>query len=136
MQQVKISLIQDKGTLEFSTPLRAKKNVETIAGTLSARIVALWLKSRKYKMNLGFSFARKFDVKLEINGQEVDGTNTILNGVMKFGLTLQSSEKTRDASMERFVAFITELVEEVINGTSQAEGSFDQLKKELNLEVA
>lgn len=87
-------------------------------------------------MNLGFSFARKFDVKLEINGQEVDGTNTILNGVMKFGLTLQSSEKTRDASMERFVAFITELVEEVINGTSQAEGSFDQLKKELNLEVA
>jgi len=133
MQEIKITLIQEKGQLEFSTPIRAKKNVETIAGTLAARIIALHLKARKYKMNLGFSFARKFDVKLEIGGKELDGTTAIMNGIVKFGITLQTAEKNRDASWEKFAMFIEELVDEVMNGTAQAEGKFQELKKELCL---
>ena len=67
-------------------------------------------------MNIGFSFARKFDVKITIDGKSADGTKTILNGLMRFAITLQDNEK----SIERFNGFITELVLDVLTGESCA----------------
>lgn len=130
MKTIKITLVQKENELVFSTPVESQK-IDEISGTLSARIIALMVKSRKFKMNLGFSFSRKFDVKIEIDGIEASGTETILNGLVKFGIAVQTNE----ASMDRFAEFIGELVNEILTGKNQLEGTFDELKEELGLIV-
>jgi len=131
MRTIKITLVQGENELIFSTDIKSNK-INEIAGTLSTRIIALMVKSRKYGMNLGFSFARKFDVKIEIDGKDASGTDTILNGLVKFGITIQMN----DNSMDKFNDFIGELVSDILTGRNELEGTFEELKKELSLEVA
>lgn len=129
MKTVKIELLQGENSpLVFSTPVESNK-LDEISGTLAFRIITLMKKARKYKMNIGFSFARKFDVRLTIDGVSTDGTNALLNGLMKFSITLQDNEK----SMERFHGFIEELVLEVATGQSALEGTFAELLEEIEL---
>jgi len=129
MKAIKIELLQgENAPLVFSTPIESNK-LDEISGTLAFRIITLMQKAKKYKMNMGFSFARKFDVRLTIDGVSVDGTNAILNGLMKFSITLQD----RPESMERFHGFIEELVLEVATGQSDLEGTFEELKEEIIL---
>lgn len=128
MKTVKITLLQGENELIFSTPIETKK-INEIAGTLAYRITALMQKSRKYKMNIGLSFARKFDVAIEIDGKKADGTHTLLNGMVRFGITLQNNE----ASVDRFHGFISELVADIMTGQSQLEGTIEELKSNLCL---
>lgn len=115
---VRIELIQGGKVLSFDTELSAGSKIDHVAGTIAFRIIGLFQKSKKFGIKLGgFSFARKFDVKLVIAGNEVTGSQVILNGSMQFGLTLQDSEK----SVTTFGAFIEELISDVMIGTSQME---------------
>ena len=110
MKKIVITLVQGEQKLIFDTFIESDKITE-VSGTLAARIIALMVKSRKYKMNLGFSFSRKFDVQISVEGLgEANGTETILNGLMQFGITLGLNE----GSVQRFGSFIHELVFSVL----------------------
>lgn len=131
MQTVKIELLQgDNSPLVFSTEISERAKLDVISGTLAFRIITLFQKARKYKMNLGgFSFARKFDVKITIQGAEASGTEIAGMNVVKFGITLQANEK----SFENFHGFINDLVLDIMTGQSQLEDTFAELKAELCL---
>ena len=128
MKKVIIRLIQGAAILEFSAEIETQKITE-IAGTLAARIIALNVKQRKYSVKLGFSFARKFDVEIVIDGKAANGSKDLLNGLVKFGITIQQNE----LSYNRFAGFVSELVEEILTGKNQLEGEFSELVGELHL---
>lgn len=126
---VKIELIQgDNSPVTVTTELTENlKNLE-VAGTLAFRILKLRQKASKYKMNLGgFSFARKFDVKISIGSVSASGTQSIGMNTLKFGITIQNTEKSAD----KFHEFITDLVNDMLTGDSELEGEFEELKEEL-----
>ena len=115
---VRIELLQNGKAVHFSTDLSDDLKIPAVAATLAHRVVSLFQKAKKFRINLnGFSFARKFDVKIVIGGTEATGTGVILNGSMQFGLTLQDTEK----SVRNFAEFIDELVTEVMTGASKVE---------------
>jgi hypothetical protein len=123
MKNVGITLVQGEAKLHFNTEL-SSRNFTEISGTLSGRILALMYRKKKYNINLGgFSFARKFDVRIEIDGMASDGTNTIANGLVQFGITIQNNEK----SFEKFHGFIGELVEDILTGRNVLEGTLDEI---------
>lgn len=123
MKNVSINLIQGEAKLVFNTEL-SSRNFTEISGTLSGRILSLMVRKKKYNMNLGgFSFARKFDVRIEIDGQGASGTETIANGLVQFGITIQNNEK----SFERFHGFIGELIEDILTGRNILEGTLDEM---------
>lgn len=131
-KQIRIDLIQGDKVVTFTTEMSENANISTVSGTLSLRIVTLFQKVKKFGFKLdGFSFARKFDTKITIEGAEVSGTDTILNGSMRFGITLQNSEN----SVERFGAFVHELVSEVMTGTGKMEIELSELLDEVGLAV-
>lgn len=128
MKTVKIELLQGENKpLVFSTEVSEDAKLNVISGTLAFRILKLREKAKKYKMNLGFSFARKFDVKITIDGESVDGTQINGYSSIKFGVTVQSNDK----SYKAFQGFISELVEAVLTGEHKAEGTYNDLKSGL-----
>ena len=130
-QTIKIELLQASNSpLVYSTEISDRAKNSVISGTLAFRIITLFQKARKYKMNLGgFSFARKFDVKITIQGVEASGTEVNGAGSIKFGITLQGNEK----SVDQFHNFINDLVLDIMLGTSQVEDTFAELKEDLCL---
>ena len=132
MNNVSINLIQGENSINFNTEL-SSRNFTEISGTLSGRILALMVRKKKYNMNLGgFSFARKFDVRIAIDGQSADGTNVIANGVVQFGITIQNNEK----SFEKFHGFIGELVEDILTGRNILEGTLEEILDAYGIKLA
>lgn len=132
MKNVSINLIQGENSINFNTEL-SSRNFTEISGTLSGRILALMVRKKKYNMNLGgFSFARKFDVRIAIDGQSADGTNVIANGVVQFGITIQNNEK----SFEKFHGFIGELVEDILTGRNILEGTLEEILDAYGIKLA
>lgn len=130
-QTIKIELLQgDNSPLLFAIEMSADANLSEVSGTLAFRIMKLREKVAKYKMNLGgFSFSRKFDVKISVGGTSASGTEVLGLSSIKFGITLQANE----ASADRFHDFLNELVLAVLTGEDQIEGTFSELKDELCL---
>jgi hypothetical protein len=132
MKNVSINLVQGENSINFNTEL-SSRNFTEISGTLSGRILALMVRKKKYNMNLGgFSFARKFDVRIAIDGQSADGTNVIANGVVQFGITIQNNEK----SFEKFHGFIGELVEDILTGRNVLEGTLEEILDAYGIQLA
>jgi hypothetical protein len=132
MKNVSINLIQGESSINFNTEL-SSRNFTEISGTLSGRILALMVRKKKYNMNLGgFSFARKFDVRIAIDGQSADGTSVIANGVIQFGITIQNNEK----SFEKFHGFIGELVEDILTGRNVLEGTLEEILDAYGIQLA
>lgn len=132
MKNVSINLIQGENSINFNTEL-SSRNFTEISGTLSGRILALMVRKKKYNMNLGgFSFARKFDVRIAIDGQSADGTSVIANGVVQFGITIQNNEK----SFEKFHGFIGELVEDILTGRNVLEGTLEEILDAYGIQLA
>lgn len=130
MKTVTIKLIQSENVLTFSTELQTELTSE-IAGTLSGKIIALMVRAKKYKMNLGFSFNKKFDVEIIINGESASGTKVLLNGLMRFGITLKESVQ----SVNNFHSFITELVTDIATGRNLIEGELDEVLELYNISL-
>jgi hypothetical protein len=132
MKNVSISLIQGDANLVFNTEL-STRNFTEISGTLSGRILSLMFRKKKYNMNLGgFSFARKFDVRIEIDGQGTSGTECIANGLVQFGITIQNNEK----SFEKFHGFIGELIEDILTGRNVLEGTLEEILDAYGIQLA
>jgi len=126
MKNIKIELLQaDKSPLTFIEAIESRR-LDEISGTLAYRILALRQDAKEFNINLGFSFARKFDVKITIDGQEQSGTE-VFKSMVKFGITVQGNEK----SMEKFHKFINRLVLSILAGEGQIEGTYKELRNEL-----
>ena len=126
-KNVKIELLQGENSpLVFAENIESRK-LNEVAGTLAFRILKLREKAKKYGMKLGFSFARKFDVRITIDGVSASGTEDEFKSMVKFGITVQSNEK----SMEKFHSFIKDLVLSILAGEGQQEGTYKSLKGEL-----
>lgn len=126
MKTIKIQLIQGENTpLEFIENVDSRR-LDEVSGTLAYRILKLRENAIKFRQNIGFSFARKFDVKIIIDGQSIDGTK-LFNSTVKFGITVQSN----DLSYKRFHAFIDQLVIDILSGQLESEGTYNELKSGL-----
>ena len=124
---IKVELIQqgnEAKNLVFTGQIEANKITE-IGGTIAQRILKLHRNARIFKQKLNFSFSRKFNVKLTIDGEEISG-NDLLNGVIDFGLTVQNNDK----SIEQFCNFIETLVTDVLTGESQSIYEMDEVLSE------
>lgn len=130
-QTIKIELLQgDNSPLVFSTEISEDAKMDVVSGTLAFRIITLFQKARKYRMNLGgFSFARKFDVKITINDVVLSGTEVNGMSSVKCGVTLQANEK----SFDHFHGFLSDIVTAMFTGQHKLEGDFADLKDELCL---
>lgn len=131
MQTIKIELLQgDNSPIVISTELTEACKLKEVSGTLAYRLLKLRLKAKKFRMNLGgFSFARKFDVKISIGEKFASGSESIGLSAVQFGITIQDKEE----SQERFHGFISELVNDILCGDSKIEGEFAELKEDLCL---
>ena len=115
VKTIKVELIQqgnEAKNLVFTGQIEADKITE-IGGTIAQRILKLHRNARIFKQKLNFSFARKFNVKLTIDGEEISGSD-LINGVIEFGLTVQNNDK----SIEQFCNFIDALVTDVLTGAN------------------
>lgn len=129
LKTIKIELSQGENTpIVMSEQVESNKLTE-VSGTLAYRILKLRQNAKRFKMNLGgFSFARKFDVKITIGENSASGTDTLGRSVVKFGITIQSKETSAD----NFNDFIGMLINDILCGDSQIEGDFAELKENLN----
>lgn len=131
-KQIRIDLIQGEKIISFNAELSENLNISQVAGTLALRIVGLFQKVKKFNFKLdGFSFARKFDVKIIVEGKEASGSAVILNGSMQFGITLQNTDK----SVTTFGEFVHELVNDVMTGAGNMEIDLPELLAEVGLSV-
>jgi hypothetical protein len=130
IQKIKIELLQGENQpLVFCTEISSVR-LSKISGTLAFRIITLMQKAKKYKMNLGgFSFARKFDVRISMNEVSASGTEDLGLSSVQFGITLQANE----SSVDKFHGFIADLVNAIATGEGQIEDTFVNLKEELCL---
>lgn len=126
-KNVKIELVQqgnESKKIAVVGEVQSHK-ISEVGGTIANRILKLHRNATLFGQKLNFSFSRKFDVKLTIDGKEISGTS-LMNGAVEFGLTVQNKEK----SIERFCMFIESLVTDVLTGENQAVYEMDEVLEE------
>lgn len=122
MKTVKLELIQgDNNPLVFTRTIDTDVITE-VSGTIVQNVLNLYAKTKKFKMNIGFSFARKFDVKVTIDGVESSFNKVIASESVKFGITL--GEK----SVERFAEFIHEFVTDCMTQQSDMVVDLEEIR--------
>lgn len=124
MKTIKLTLVQGDNTPLVFTRTIDTELISEVSGTIVANVLSLYAKSRKYKMNIGFSFSRKFDVLLTIDGVETSFNKMTSQETVRFGITL--SQK----SVERFADFLNELVIDAMTGESELIHDLDEVKAE------
>lgn len=123
---VSVTLLQGDNKVMFTESIESVR-IDEISGTLAFRILQFRKRVKQFKnaMSIGISFARKFDVTIEINGTNANGSQ-VMNKGLKFGVTIQDSDK----SQNEFFTFISILVDDTLTGKSQLVGTFEELMEE------
>lgn len=127
MKTIRIDLVQGEKMLTFEESVESRK-LDEISGTLAYNILTLRQDAKEFGVKLDFSFARKFDVKIIIDGIE-KSTSELFKSKVKFPCTVQSTDK----SYEKFHKFIHRLVMNLLAGADRVEGTFEELKSDLIL---
>lgn len=122
MKTISVIIRQEGNEMIFSTEIESNKLTE-ISGTLSRRILKIADKQKKYKLNFGISFFRRFNIEFKIEGIET-GENMILNQMFKTGITIQNNEK--------FIDFVHDEIFEMLTGDFMLEMDLTELKEERN----
>ena len=115
MKTIKVELIQVNDAqkrLTFTGEINSDK-ISEVASTIAGRIVKLYTNAKVFKQKLNFTFARKFDLAITIDGQTLSGTD-LLNGAVKFGITVQSNEH----SIIKFAKFVEHLTIDIMSGAN------------------
>lgn len=122
-KKVILTLIQNETQIAFEVSVQSEK-ISEISGTIANNVIALYNKKMKYKNCLdlnGFTFARKFDLKLSVDSVEA-GSNAVLgNSTIKFGLTITQGK------VNNFVNFVQDLTTEILTGSSQLVVDYSEL---------
>lgn len=123
MKAITIKLKQGENELMFQTAVNSPK-INEIAGTLAKRVIDVKNKSKKFKLNFGVNFSRKFNIEFKIEGVDVDKNNFILNELFKANVTINNEEK--------FALFVNEMIIELLTDRFMLETSIEELIEEIN----
>lgn len=122
MKTITIKLKQGENELMFQTAVNSPK-INEIAGTLAKRVIDVKNKSKKFKLNFGVNFSRKFNIEFKIEGVDVDKNNFILNELFKANITINNQEK--------FALFVNEMIIELLTDRFMLETSIEELIEEI-----
>lgn len=124
MKTIKLTLVQGDNTPLVFTRTIDTEQISEVAGTIIANVLSLYTKARKYKMNIGFCFARKFDVLLTVDGVETSFQKMTSQQTVRFGITLTPQ------SVDRFADFLNELVTDAMTLKSEMIYDLNEVKEE------
>jgi hypothetical protein len=101
-----IEFVQGTNKLNVASVQIDSVKINEIAGTLAHRILTARANMKRYKMSVkGFSFNRKFDMILKIDGCEAVNVSDLFGGLIDAQLTLQANEN----SFKRFANIIHDM---------------------------
>ena len=101
-----IEFVQGTNKLNVANVQIDSVKIDEIAGTLAHRILTARANMKRYKMSVkGFSFNRKFDMVLKIDGCEPVNISDLFAGIMSAQVTLQANEN----SFKRFAHIIQDM---------------------------
>lgn len=101
-----IEFVQGANKLNVANVQIDSVKIDEIAGTLAHRILTARANMKRYKMNVkGFSFNRKFDMMLKIDGCEAVNISDLFGGLIEAQVTLQANEN----SFKRFANIIQDM---------------------------
>lgn len=101
-----IEFVQGANVLNVANVQINSVRIDEIAGTLANRILTARANMKRYKMSVkGFSFNRKFDMMLKIDGCEAVNISDLFGGMISAQVTLQANEN----SFKRFANIIQDM---------------------------
>jgi hypothetical protein len=101
-----IEFVQGANKLNVANVQIDSVKIDEIAGTLAHRILTARANMQRYKMSVkGFSFNRKFDMVLKIDGCEPVNISDLFAGIISAQVTLQANEN----SFKRFAHIIQDM---------------------------
>ena len=101
-----IEFVQGANVLNVANVQINSVRIDEIAGTLANRILTARANMKRYKMSVkGFSFNRKFDMMLKIEGCEAVNISDLFGGMISAQVTLQANEN----SFKRFANIIQDM---------------------------
>jgi hypothetical protein len=101
-----IEFVQGTNKLSVANVQIDSVKIDEIAGTLAQRILTARANMQRYKMSVkGFSFNRKFDMILKIDGCEPVNISDLFAGIISAQVTLQANEN----SFKRFAHIIQDM---------------------------
>ena len=104
--KLSIEFVQGANKLNVSNVEINSVNIGQISQTLANRILTARANMKRYGMSIqGFSFNRKFDVVLRIDGCESVNVSDLFAGLFNAQITLQANEK----SFERFANILHDM---------------------------
>lgn len=90
-----IEFVQGANKLNVSNVQIDSVKIDEIAGTIAKRILNARANMKRYGMSVkGFSFNRKFDIVLRIDGCEAVNVSDLFGGLFEAQITLQANEKS------------------------------------------
>lgn len=123
---VNVKFVQGANELTISNLIVETTKISEVSGTLARKVLTARANMKRYGFAIkGFSFNRKFDVVLSINGQEGTNINELFAGLGDFKITLQTTE----SSFKKFADIIHDLVFEQMTGASQMVYELDEVKE-------
>jgi hypothetical protein len=101
-----IEFVQGANKLNVSNVQIDSIKIDEIAGTLAQRILTARANMKRYGMSIkGFSFNRKFDIVLNIEGCEAVNVSDLFAGLFDAQITLQANEN----SFKRFANILQDM---------------------------
>lgn len=104
--KLSIEFVQGANKLNVSNVQIDSIKINEISGTLANKILTARANMKRYGMSIkGFSFNKKFDIILSIDGCEPMNVSGLFGGLFDAKITLQANEK----SFERFANILHDM---------------------------
>ncbi len=131
---INLSFVQGANKLTLNQFEIDSVRISEIAGTLAKRIVNARANMIKYGMKIkGFSFNRKFDIMLTINGCETVCLNDLFAGIVDAKVSYSAkNEEQFNINSGRLCEIIYDLVSLSMTGSNDLVIDYSELK-EMNL---
>lgn len=128
---ISLSFVQGANKLTLNQFEIDSVRISEIAGTLAHRIVNARANMIKYGMKIkGFSFSRKFDIMLTINGCETVCLNDLFAGIVDAKVTyLAKNEEQFKVTSGRLCEIIYDLVSLSMTGANELVIDYSELKE-------
>lgn len=122
--KLSIEFVQGANKLNVSNVQIDSVKINEISGTIANKILSARANMKRYNMSIkGFSFNKKFDVILSIDGCEPMNISGLFGGLFDAKITLQANAK----SFERFKNIIHDMTFCALTGASSDVLEFNEV---------
>ncbi len=129
MKNVKLTLVQENANLEFAKAIDSDK-ISEISGTLCHKVLKVQELREKFKIDLGgFSFHRRFKLRIEIDGQKLDESICYVKNQLEMSITL------KDTNKQNFVLFLHELVKMMMTEDANLIFDIEEIADQCNFKL-